>query len=43
MNYLFFFICLEENEVYICFLFMYMVSIEGIGLKELYSEDVDFN
>ncbi len=42
-NYLLSLTCSEENEAHIRFLLMHMVSSEGIGLKELYSEDVDSN
>ncbi len=42
-NYLLSLTCSEENEAHIRFLLMHMVSTEGIGLKELYSEDVDSN
>ncbi|MED1609034.1 MgtC/SapB family protein [Bacillus paranthracis] len=42
-NYLLSLTCSEEHEAHIHFLLMHMVSSEGIGLKELYSEDVDSN
>ncbi len=42
-NYLLSLTCSEEHEAHIRFLLMHMVSSEGIGLKELYSEDVDSN
>ncbi|PFZ30129.1 hypothetical protein COM22_09455 [Bacillus wiedmannii] len=42
-NYLLSLTCSEEHESHIRFLLMHMVSSEGIGLKELYSEDVDSN
>ncbi|EEL59364.1 Mg(2+) transport ATPase protein C [Bacillus cereus Rock4-18] len=40
-NYFLSLTCSEENEAHIRFLLMHMVSTEGLGLKELYSEDVD--
>lgn len=40
-NYFLSLTCSEEHEAHIRFLLMHMVSSEGIGLKELYSEDVD--
>ncbi|WP_142314315.1 MgtC/SapB family protein [Bacillus wiedmannii] len=42
-NYLLSLTCSEEHESHIRFLLMHMVSSEGIGLKKLYSEDVDSN
>lgn len=40
-NYFLSLTCSEENEAHIRFLLMHMVSTECLGLKELYSEDVD--
>ncbi|PEM21339.1 hypothetical protein CN616_06225 [Bacillus toyonensis] len=40
-NYFLSLTCSEENEAHIRFLLMHMVSTEGLGIKELYSEDVD--
>ena len=42
-NYLLSLTCSEENEAHIRFTYAYAVSTEGLGLKELYSEDVDSN
>jgi putative Mg2+ transporter-C (MgtC) family protein len=33
--------CLDKNEVHIRVLLMHMIYTEGIGLKELYSEDIE--
>ncbi|MFF2447866.1 MgtC/SapB family protein [Neobacillus sp. NPDC058068] len=43
MNYVISATCFDHEEAHIRVLLMHMVHSEGIGLKELYSEDIDGN